>query len=288
MYIKNSVIRLQPGIHILRHPKGGAPLTVSRAIGNAICSGEIEVLSTAKTHGTILRDGSDCIVLLVKHAPVEMLVTAYLSSAEAVMPALRVDMVGLDPEGSTAAAPAMEAKQAPFKISETGVSLIGHIENVGDVAVSDGVLLGDPSKQFRLEGFQVMWPNKPAKVDISCQVSVEGVGELPSVNVGNFCGTRGEARRITEVNFSLVGADAAKFQLLGAAHFSGGFQVPISSGLTLSGPSGFEHLAGLSLQVVAASKKAAATNAWLDSPKTKTFKASGKSKAPAKSRKSEA
>jgi hypothetical protein len=285
MYIKNSILRLQPGIHILRHPKNGAPLTVSRSIGNPICVGELEILSTEKTHGTILRDGSDCIVVLVKNAPVEMLVTAYLSFAEETVPTLRVDMIALDPVGSASAAPSPEAKQAPFKISETGVSLIGHIENLGDVVACDGALLGDPKKQFRLEGFQVMWPDKPAKVDIACHVCVEGVGELPSVNVGNFCGTRGEARRITEVVFSLVGADAAKYQLIGTAHFSGGFQVPISSGLTLSGPSGFEHLTCLSLQVAAASKKTVGTNAWLDSPKTKTFKAGGKSKVASKSSK---
>lgn len=246
------------------------------------------MLSTAKTHGAILRDGSDCIVLLVKHAPVEMLVSAYMSFPEEAMPSIRVDMVALDSDGGTPAAPLATPKQAPFKISETGISLIGHIENLGDVAVSGGAILGEPVKPYRLEGFQVMWPDKPAKVDISCQVSVEGVGELPSVNVGNFCGTRGEARRVTEVTFSLVGADAAKYQLIGTAYFSGGFQVPISSGLTLSGPSGFEHLTCLSLQVAAVSKKNNATNAWLDSPKTKTFKASGKTKAPTKSRKSEA
>lgn len=288
MYIKNSIVRLQPGIHILRHPKSGAPLTVSRAAGNPICNGELEVLSTAKTHGTILRDGSDCIVLLVKHAPVEMLVTAYLSFAEEAIPAIRVDMVALDSEVDVAAAPVAATKQTPFNISETGISLIGHIEKVGDVAVSDGALLGDPTKSLRLEGFQVMWPNKPAKVDINYQVSVEGAGELPSVNVGNFCGTRGEARRITEVTFSLVGADAAKYQLIGTAYFSGGFQIPISSGLALSGPSGFEHLSCLNLQVVAASKKTTSANAWLDSPKTKTFKATLDSKVSSRKSKTKA
>lgn len=285
MYIKNSILRLQPGIHILRHPKSGAPLTVSRSLDNAICTGELEILSTEKTRGTILRDGSDCIVLLVKKAPVEMLVTAYLASPDDITPALRVDMVGLDPVNSAPPLPSVDAKPVPFKINDTGISLIGHLENVGDVAVSDGALLGDPSKQFRLEGFQIMWPDKPANIDIICQASVEGVGDLPSVNVGNFCGTRGEARRITELTLSLVGEDATQYQLIGAAHFSGGFQIPISSGLTLSGPSGFEHLACLSLQVVAASKKTADKNAWLDSPKTKTFKASEKSKVASKSSK---
>lgn len=284
MLIKNSILRLQPGIHILRHPKSGAPLTVSRSLDNAICTGELEILSTEKTRGTILRDGSDCIVLHVKKAPVEMLITAYLASPDEITPTLRVDMVGLDSVDSTP--PAADAKLLPFKINDTGISLIGHLENVGDVAVSDGALLGDPSKQFRLEGFQIMWPDKPANIDIICQASVEGVGDLPSVNVGNFCGTRGEARRITELTLSLVGEDAAQYQLIGAAHFSGGFQMPISSGLALSGPSGFEHLACLSLQAVAASKQEAGTNAWLDSPKTKTFKASGKSKASTKGAKS--
>ena len=278
MHIKNSILRLQPGIHILRHPKVGAALTVSRSLGDASCTGQIEILSTEKTHGVILRDGSDCIVLLVKNAPVDMLVTAYLAAADDAIPALRLDTVGLDPENRVLERNSTDPKNGSIRINELGVSLIGHVENMGDIAVSDGALLGDPSKQCRLEGFQVMWPDKPPSVDISYFVSVEGAGELPSATVGNFCGTRGEARRITEVTFALIGVDATKFELTGTAHFSGGFQTPISSGLTLSGPSGFEHLTCLSLKVLPSSTKTTVTNAWLDSPKTKTFKASGKSK----------
>lgn len=286
MHLKNSILRLQPGIHILRHPKGGPAFTVSRSPGDATCTGQLEILSTEKTQGAILRDGADCIVLLVKHAPVEMLITAYLASAEDIPPAIRLDTVGLDAENKLPVPDPSGAKNGAFRINELGVSLIGHVENMGDIVVSDGALLGDPNKQFRLEGFQVIWPDKPPSVDISYSVSVEGAGELPSVTVGNFCGTRGEARRITEVTFSLIGDDAAKFELAGTAHFSGGFQTPISSGLTLSGPSGFEHLTCLSLKALPSSKKTKVTNAWLDSPKTKTFKAGGKGKATSKSSKS--
>lgn len=278
MHLKHSILRLQPGIHILRHPKSGAPITVSRAPGDATCVGELEMLSTEKTHGTILRDGSDCIVLLVKNAPVEMLIAAYLVSEDDMVPTVRLDTVGLDPVNKLPLFDAAVTKSEPLRISDTGLSLIGHIEKIGDVVVSNGELIGDPSKQFRLEGFQVMWPDKPATVDISYFVSVEGGGELPSTTTGNFCGTRGEARRITEVTFSLIGTDSTKFELVGTVHFSGGFQMPISSGLTLSGPSGLEHLTCLSLNVVAAKEKTAGSNAWLDSSKTKVFKSSTASK----------
>ncbi len=286
MHLKHSILRLQPGIHILRHPKVGAPITVSRAPGDAFCNGELEMLSTDGTHGAILRDGSDCIVLLVKKAPVEMLIAAYLASADDTVPSIRLDTVGLDPKNKPLSLDAPVTKSEPLRISETGLSLIGHVEKIGDVVVSNGGLIGDPSKQFRLEGFQVMWPDKPASVDINYFASVEGMGDLPGVTTGSFCGTRGEARRITEVTFSLIGADSSKFELVGTAHFSGGFQMPISSGLTLSGPSGFEHLTCLGLQVVAASKQKAGKNAWLDSPKTKTFKANGKTKVSTKASKS--
>jgi hypothetical protein len=93
------------------------------------------------------------------------------------------------------------------------------------------------------------------------------------VKSGKFCGTRGQARRITETTFSLVGPQAGEFQLEGTAYFTGGFQVPVESGQPLGGPSGLEHLTALSLNVVKANgRAAAAANPWDASPRTKVFK----------------
>lgn len=292
MEITNSVVLLQPGIYVLRHPKGGQPpMTVSRAPGNPLHNGRIEAIWTPGTMGATLRDGSDCIVMHVQDAPAELLVSAFVTQAGAAAPALRIDKIGLDEPGQPAmpvaqpaaiaapqvvqqAAPAAAPASQPIRISNEGLSLIGHIERVGDAVASEGQLLGDPASGLRMEGFQAMWPNHPKEVDLAYSVTLEGLGATHTVTTGQFCGSKGESRRVTEVTFTLVGANAHKFELEGVAYFSGGFSVPITSGLPASGPSGLEHLTALKLGVaIALPGKQAAPNPWDQSPRTKVFKA---------------
>lgn len=275
MEIITSLVTLQPGIHILRHPKRNLPpLSVSRAPDSAGNTGQIEILSTPMTHGTILRDGRDCIVVHVIEAPVALLVAAYLEHAGATVPALRIDQVGLDAGQEQSVTTVPDKASRSIEISGKGVSIIGHIERTGDVVASEGQSLGDPSSSLRLEGFQVMWPDRPEGVDIAYGIAVEGSGVTPIVSTGKFCGTKGEARRISEVTFALIGPNAKEYQLNGAAHFSGGFQVPVSSGMALSGPSGLEHLTSISLCVLPATQtQKKEKDAWGESARTKVFKA---------------
>ena len=262
-------------MYILRHPSGGLPpLSVSRAPGGPAYQGKIDILSTPRTQGSILRDGTDCIVMQVLDAPVELLVTAYLAQEGATVPSIKIDQIGLELEPAQPAdvAPAAAGKQ--IEISPQGLSLIGHIERTGDVVASEGQCLGDPSSNLRLEGFQVMWPDRPEGVDLAYGVALEGLGSTPLASIGKFCGTKNEARRIIEVTFTLVGSQAALLQLEGTAHFSGGFQIPVSSGMPLSGPSGLEHLTALCLRTLPAPPaKKKEPNLWNASQQTQVFKA---------------
>jgi hypothetical protein len=264
-------------MYILRHPGGGLPpLTVSRAPGGGAAKGRLEMIATPTTQGAILRDGADCIVLHVMDAPVEFLVSAFLPHAGASVPALRVDQIGLDKAATApaAAAPAPATAGRRIQVSAKGISIIAHVERTGDVVAGEGARVGDPSSNRRIEGFQLMWPDRPAGVELAYSVAVEGVGAMPVVGTGKFCGTREQARRITEVTIALVGPQAEQFRLEGSAHFSGGFQVALTPGIAASGPSGLEHLTALSLRAVAAgAAPEKARNPWEESPRTKVFKA---------------
>lgn len=267
-------------MYILRHPKdGSAPLGISRAPGG---EGLLTSLSTDNTSGTLLRDGSDCIVLHVSKAPVDLLVTAFLTRATDPVPKLRLDQIGLDavaaqpaavPSTPPAAPLPAPVGRGPIQIGPHGITLIGHIERSGDMVAAPGNHLGDPNTNLRLEGFQAMWPDHPDDVDLAYGVAIEGHGHMPVVKTGKFCGSKNEARRITEVTFALVGAGAARLQLEGTAYFSGGYQVPVASGTPLSGPSGLEHLTAISLRAVPATAPQAKQNPWSESSRTKIFKA---------------
>jgi hypothetical protein len=273
-------------MYILRHPKQDmAPLSIARAPG-APGEGKMETLGTAGTHNSLLRDGSDCIVVHISEGPVTLLVTAFLEQQGDPVPALRVDQIGLDRPGAAAPArmpqpaaarPILPNPQAAkgIEIGASGITLIGHVERDGDVVAAPGELLGDPASQLRLEGFQVMWPDRPDGVDLAYNIVVEGGGALPMVKSGKFCGTRGEARRIIAVTFALIGPRASQWRLDGTVYFSGGFQVPLQSAVPLSGPSGLEHLTAVNLSATLDEQTGAQRNPWQESASTKVFKSNG-------------
>ena len=282
--IKSSIVTLQPGMYILRHSKDSiAPLSISRAPSQSGHAGKIESLSTPKTQGTILYDGSDCIVMHISEASVNLLVTAYLALADDPAPLLRIDQIGLDVETPQMQVSKSLTEGAPIKINDKGLSIIGHIERTGEVVAGANQCLGDPTSNLRLEGFQVMWPDRPEGLDLAYSVTLEGIGPTPIVNSGNFCGTRHEARRITELMFALIGPQAKQFELKGTAYFSGGFQMSLLSGMALSGPSGLEHLIAINLSINPASpKKKNVKNPWEESSQTTIFKANEKKKVKSK------
>jgi hypothetical protein len=281
-------------MYILRHPGNGlAPLAIGRAPGSSVHDGKLEQLATPGTHGAVLRSAADCIVVSITGGSVELLVSAAVADAAAI-PALRLDQISLGhamaapapkmaaPVPAPVAAAAPASARVPIQIGPHGISIIGHLEVSGDLVVGEGKTLGDPAASRRVEGFQLMWPDKPEGVDLAYSISVEGAGTSPIVQTGKFVGTRNKARRITEVTFSLIGPNAGKYQLDGMAHFSGGYDMPVITGMTLSGPSGLEHLTALRLRALPAT--GAAPSAWDPSPRTTVFKAPAKAPAKAKSK----
>jgi hypothetical protein len=240
-------------------------LSISRAAGKAEHNGQIQAIYTPGTDGGVLRNGSDAIVMQVLGAPVELLVTAYLEKAGATVPVVKIDRVQLDGGGESV------SPQKSIQVPPKGITLIGHVERKGDLAATPGKVLGDPKGEMRLEGFQVEWPDKPDDVDLIYSARVEGAGTTPTVAAGHFCGTRNAAKRLVGLTLTLTGAKAASYQLQGKAYFSGGYEVDISSGAALSGPSGVEHLTAFGLEVVPINPKSS-KGAWEPSSRTKVFR----------------
>jgi hypothetical protein len=267
MELANSLVTLQPGMYILRHPKTGLPpLSISRAAARAEHNGHVQALFTPKTEGSVLRDGTDCIVMQVLNAPVDLLVTAYLEKAGVSVPALKIDKIRLDGD---------EVMPQRLEVPGKGLSLVGHIERTGDVLAKAGERLGVPDTNLRLEGFQVMWPDKPEGVDVEYAVRVERAGAMPPARTGSFAGLRNSAARVVGVTFSLTGPKADQYQIGGKVFFSGGYEMAIESGAPLAGPSGMEHLTALEL-TVSENKDAPKKNAWQPSARTRVLKSRAK------------
>jgi hypothetical protein len=282
--IHSSTLSLQPGLYLLRHPgQGQAPIAIARSPLQKGNNGQWQTLGTAGQLGNVLRDGSDCVVTHIEGGPVELLISVVLAQADSPLPALRVDQVALQPRAEAepvpAPAPAAAPQSAPaIEVGPHGISLIGHVEAGGDQVAPQGELLGDPESLRRLEGFQAVWPDRPDGVDLQYGISCEGAAPSADVLSGQFCGTRQQARRLTEVHFRLVGPKAREWRLEGNACFSGGFLMPVVEGMALTGPSGAEHLTALQLRAVPADAPGKPAGPWDPSARTTVFSAPAKTR----------
>lgn len=251
MILRNEVITLSPGLYALSHPKvGGAPFCVSRVADLDGDAGGVESLTMPGTLDCLLRGPGDCIVWRVTDRPARILLTAFLQCDDEEVPAVRIQRLDGD---DSMLPPLLNSAQddsdgGPIAVAPEGVSIIAYVDGRGDMVASEGVCLGSPESLSSITGFQLEWPDKPLGVDIAYSVLLEGHGYLPEVNTGNFCGVRELGMRITAVRLDLVGERAGNYRLMGEAFFSGGFKACTEGGV-MSGPSGFEHLAALRLEV---------------------------------------
>jgi hypothetical protein len=144
-----------------------------------------------------------------------------------------------------------------------GLSVLGHVANVGDVVVNPGAWLGGPSAPSRIEGIAIQWPDKPSNVDIRYSVRTAGAdpNSVRPVTVGAFSGTRRKALPVVGLMLELYGARAGDFEFDVEAIFLG---APImrtrGQCVVLSGPTGREPLVGLKIGLESAGGRAASAS----------------------------
>jgi hypothetical protein len=66
-----------------------------------------------------------------------------------------------------------------------------HLQNIGDRAHRDNEFAGTRGQSRRLEGFQIDFNPAVSGLGIRYMAHLQGVGDVPFVNAGQFIGTRG-------------------------------------------------------------------------------------------------
>ncbi len=126
-------------------------------------------------------------------------------------PKVPADSAG--PAATMPAAPPSQPSPPAFGARTSLVHLGGHVEKVGDITMQPDQWLGNPSAGTRVEGFVVLWPNKPADVELCYGCEVADLGRPLSGITGSFVGSRGRGGRITSVWAELTGTAAANYTL---------------------------------------------------------------------------
>lgn len=228
---KTRLLTLEPGMYIVRYASQDTaeePCLISlqpAPIGKSSVDffpGETVVRNTLSRLG-------DTLIVRVKNGAGTLLITEYQRADLPVRQVdLRVDRIDTSVDiirseqqrsAPVVASKALEvAARAERHGSPVVLKLIGHVQAQGDVTANEWV--GNIDQEARLEGFAVVWPNKPQGVDVAYSCKVADVLQ-PAVLSGNFSGSRGKRAPITAVAMALVGPRRAEYVLDAQAVFAG-------------------------------------------------------------------
>ncbi|MEH3021918.1 MAG: cell wall-binding repeat 2 family protein [Pseudomonas oryzihabitans] len=228
---KTRLLTLEPGMYIVRYASQDSaeePCLISlqpAPIGKSSVDffpGETVVRNTLSRLG-------DTLIVRVKNGAGTLLITEYQRADLPVRQVdLRVDRIDTSADiirtGPQRSAPVVadKALAAAARTERHGnpvvLKLVGHVQAQGDVTASEWV--GDVEQEARLEGFAIVWPNKPQGVDIAYSCKVADVLQ-PAVLSGQFSGSRGKRAPITAVAMALVGPRRTEYVLDAQAVFAG-------------------------------------------------------------------
>lgn len=228
---KTRLLTLEPGMYIVRY--------ASQEITEEPCLISLQPAPIGKSsvdffpgetvvRNTLSRLG-DTLIVRVKNGAGTLLITEYQRADLSVRQVdLRVDRIDTSADiirseqQRKAPVVANKALEAAARAERHGspvvLKLIGHVQAQGDVTADEWV--GNLDQEARLEGFAIVWPNKPQGVDVAYSCKVADVLQ-PAVLSGNFSGSRGKRAPITAVAMALVGPRRAEYVLDAQAVFAG-------------------------------------------------------------------
>lgn len=258
----SSLFKLNGGMYIIsmQPEKAGQklnPVTLSQAPSEGGC---VDFFPAEKVVRNTLVNATDCLVVRVKGESANLLATEFHTGKVAAVK-LRVEQIDvgttaevkpsavvktIKPKANGVATAANEELEEGTGVS---VSMVGHLQNKGDVVVKND-WLGQPGSSFRLEGFAIKTDGLPKGVNLVYGCKFQSAAYKPQISKdGKYVGTRRKAQGIQSVVFALEGDEAEAYELSGDLAFSGNVGAKIIAKEEIKGPSGTEHLVGINLKI---------------------------------------
>jgi len=156
----------------------------------------------ALSDDSLLTPNQAAAYLRVQGGDATVLLTIYRLGSAMKAPELRITRVQPD------ATPSLAAPPEPKLFSES-LTLMAHIERVGDVSSEGGIWVGYAGAGGAVEGFAVTPSGPLAPSDIEYQAVLGADWTTPWLPGGEFCGSRGLSLALLGVRIRLVG-EAAK------------------------------------------------------------------------------
>jgi len=205
----------------------------------------------------VLWQPDTCLVVRAK-APGQLAVEVEpLQSGGSIAATVRLEPLN---QGTEVLEEAWEAEPEYDQLFDTAnLRILGHVATLGDVEVGASEWIAGPSAPLRIEGFSILWPNKPSDLDIRYAVKTARAHTASGrvMELGSFAGTRQEAMPIVGLTLQVDGPAAADFQFVTEAVFLGSpIKRLVGKRIVTTGPTGREPLVGLRLSLEKADQMA--------------------------------
>jgi hypothetical protein len=245
---KQKKFTVQRGLHLLTYVS--AADQASAPTVSVVPDGSVEfLLHPDQTEPTLFRPGSAMVFRSMGTATVTLEISSSnpYGSLEAKFTCAPITFEANGQFGRTSEV------QGTVQQSRNGeLQILGHVANLGNVVVGADEWLGGPKHPARIEGVAISWKNKPDNLSLRYAVVPQGWQSRPPnyVSIGEFAGTKGEARPLTCVLLELGGPRSDQFSITAEAIFLGAPpQKATGDKIVLRGPMGQETLVGLRIAV---------------------------------------
>ncbi len=95
-----------------------------------------------------------------------------------------------------------------------------HVQNIGDMTGVDGSWVGTKGRGLRMEGMQIDSLTDVPNLSLQYMCHLQNIGDTNWYSAGQFCGTRGQSRRLEGFAVRLTGAPADDFTVSYQCHIS--------------------------------------------------------------------
>ncbi len=98
------------------------------------------------------------------------------------------------------------------------VQFTAHVESFGDIAGRENAWVGTTGSAKRMEGFSARLIGAPEGLNLEYMCHAQGTGDSVWLSEGQFCGSRGNRKRVEGLGFRMTGERADEFDVLYECH----------------------------------------------------------------------
>ncbi len=254
-----QILTFEPGlyaidIHAAQTGMTESGLTLPCARLDPIDAGIGRAVVVALSAGGWISPSDGTMFLRVLNDATDIVLTTYRLSGTAPALDLRIRAIrsigAIEMGGVPVARGAAPARADAQSLAHVTLTVLAHVERLGDVMMGPGEWAGAAGRDCAVEGFSIQPQNDLADIQIEYQAILGDQWQTPWFPNGAFCGSRGMSLPLLGFRLRLVGDSAQRYECRYSGVFLGGEEVgPLSDGQACEASA--KSMTGMKIEITA-------------------------------------